>query len=164
MQLQPPSDAESDASSDASANESSDTRLTQLVEWMASISTLPLKPSTLRPASADASFRRYFRVDTENNASFIAMDAPPPQENVAPFIHVAGVLGETGVSVPQVLAQDEARGFLLLSDLGSTTYLHQLNVDTAHKLYMDAIDALLQIQAHSKPGVLPEYDRELLLR
>jgi len=160
MQLQPPSGTSSDASSD----KFSDTRLVQLLDWMASISSLPLKPSTLRPASADASFRRYFRVDADDHASFIAMDAPPPQENVRPFTHVASVLGETGVSVPQVLAQDEERGFLLLSDLGSTTYLHQLNVDTAHKLYMDAIEALLQIQIHSIPGVLPEYDRELLLR
>ena len=92
------------------------------------------------------------------------MDAPPPQENVRPYIQVAHLLGETGVSVPKVLAQDVERGFLLLSDLGSTTYLHQLNLESVHKLYMDAIDALLQIQVHSQPGILPEYDRELLLR
>ena len=142
----------------------SDIRLEELQEWMANITSLPLKPHTLRPASADASFRRYFRVDATDNLSFIAMDAPPPQENISPFIHVAGVLRETGVSVPQVLAQDDERGFMLLSDLGSTTYLHQLTLDTAHKLYMDAISALVRIQTHSRPGVLPEYDRELLLR
>jgi aminoglycoside/choline kinase family phosphotransferase len=82
-------------------------------------------PSTLRPASADASFRRYFRVDTPDGGTAIVMDAPPPQED-APFVKVAGLFGETGVTVPKVLAQDAERGFLLLSDLGSTTYLSQL--------------------------------------
>jgi N-acetylmuramate 1-kinase len=74
------------------------------------------------------------------------------------------LFGRSGVSVPKVLAQDAERGFLLLSDLGSTTYLHQLNSDSAHQLYIDAIDALVLIQAQSTPGVLPEYDRALLLR
>lgn len=143
---------------------SSDTRLAELKHWLANITTSSLKPETLRPASSDASFRRYFRVDAMDGSSCIAMDAPPPQEDVRPFIHVASVLGQTGVSVPQVQAQDVERGFLLLSDLGSTTYLQQLSLDTAHKLYMDAIDALLQFQMHSQPGVLPEYDRALLLR
>jgi N-acetylmuramate 1-kinase len=142
----------------------SDDRLTQLLAWLASIPSPTLLPSSIRPASSDASFRRYFRVNSVENATFIAMDAPPPQENVSPFIHVASVLGDTGVSVPQVLAHDMERGFLLLTDLGSTTYLHQLNLDTVYKLYMDAIDALLRFQIHSKPGILPEYDRELLLR
>ena len=143
---------------------SSDDRLVQLQEWLAVAPSLPVKVQTLRPASSDASFRRYFRVDLHENGTAIAMDAPPPQENVNPFIHAANVLRDTGVSVPQVLAQDIERGFLLLSDLGSTTYLHQLSIDTAHKLYMDAIEALLLIQIHSKPGVVPEYNRELLLR
>lgn len=101
-------------------------------------------------------------VDAMDGSSYIAMDAPPPQEDVRPFIHVASVLSQSGVSVPQVWAQD--RTILLLSDLGSTTYLQQLSLDTAHKLYMDAIDALLQFQMHSQPGVLPEYDRAMLLR
>ncbi len=118
----------------------------------------------MRPASSDASFRRYFRVDGADGATFIVMDAPPPQEDVRPFIHVAELFGRSGVSVPKVLAQDVERGFLLLSDLGSTTYLHQLNTDSAHQLYLDAIDALIMIQAQSQPGQLPEYDRALLLR
>jgi aminoglycoside/choline kinase family phosphotransferase len=70
----------------------------------------------------------------------------------------------TGVTVPTILASDIEQGFLLLSDLGSTTYLKQLNPDTAHKLYLDAIEALVQLQVHSAPGQLPEYDRELLHR
>jgi len=147
-----------------SPSPSVDLRQTQLKEWLATVSAAPVLPESLRPASSDASFRRYFRVDTPDGATRIAMDAPPPQEDVRPFIHVAGVFGQTGVSVPQVLAQDVERGFLLLTDLGSTTYLHQLSHDTAHKLYLDAIDALVLIQAQSKPGVLPEYDRALLQR
>ncbi|HJV75905.1 MAG TPA: phosphotransferase [Noviherbaspirillum sp.] len=142
---------------------SPDLRLFQLKEWLASVPTKVL-PESIRPASSDASFRRYFRVDAPDGATYIAMDAPPPNEDVRPFIHVADVFGQTGVSVPKVLAQDVERGFLLLSDLGATTYLHQLNQDSAHKLYIDAIDALVLIQAQSKPEVLPEYDRALLHR
>lgn len=141
-----------------------DARLTELQQWLASLTAPQLTVTSLRPASADASFRRYFRVDGADGASYIAMDAPPPQEDVRPFVRVAGVLAETGVSVPGVLAQDVDRGFLLLTDLGSTTYLQLLNPDNAHKLYMDAIEALVLMQARSQPDVLPEYDRALLLR
>ncbi|MDB5773768.1 MAG: N-acetylmuramate 1-kinase [Burkholderiales bacterium] len=142
-----------------------DVRLTQLKQWLADLPDTPAQPESIRPASADASFRRYFRVDaSQGSDTYIVMDAPPPQENVRPFIHVAEVFGGTGASVPHILHQDVERGFLLLSDLGSTTYLNQLNQDSAHKLYTDAMDALILIQAQSKPDVLPEYDRALLLR
>jgi hypothetical protein len=141
-----------------------DERQNLIRAWLAEHDAPTLLPDTLRPASSDASFRRYFRVDATDGASYIVMDAPPPQEDVRPFIHVAEVFGNAGVSVPKVLAEDRERGFLLLTDLGSTTYLHQLNADTAHKLYTDAIDALVVLQAQSQPDVLPEYDRALLLR
>jgi aminoglycoside/choline kinase family phosphotransferase len=141
-----------------------DLRLVQLQQWLATLTSPAVQPESMRPASSDASFRRYFRVDGAAGATYIAMDAPPPQEDVRPFIHVAEVFGRSGVSVPQVVAQDVERGFLLLSDLGSTTYLHQLNPDSAHQLYLDAIEALVLIQAHSQPDALPEYDRALLLR
>lgn len=146
------------------SDSSSDPRLTALQTWLASVTSYELQLSSLRPASSDASFRRYFRIDGTDGNSYIVMDAPPPQEDVRPFIHVAEVFGASGVSVPSILAQDIESGFLLLSDLGSTTYLQLLNPDTAHKLYIDAIDALVQIQVHSAPAVLPEYDRALLLR
>jgi aminoglycoside/choline kinase family phosphotransferase len=141
-----------------------DPRLEQASQWLARLTAPALRCDTLRPASADASFRRYFRVDGTDGDTYILMDAPPPQEDVKPFIHVAEVFGKTGVSVPKVLAQDAERGFLLLTDLGATTYLKLLNSDTAHKLYVDAIDALVLLQAQSQPEVLPEYDRALLLR
>jgi aminoglycoside/choline kinase family phosphotransferase len=141
-----------------------DLRQTQIVEWLTTLSATPTLPATLRPASADASFRRYFRLDAADGKTLIVMDAPPPQEDVKPFIDIAGLFAGIGLSVPEILAQDVERGFLLLSDLGSTTYLQQLNDDTAPKLYMDAIDALVLLQTKSQPGVLPEYDRAFLLR
>lgn len=141
-----------------------DPRLQELGLWLATLTAPSLNLTSLRPASADASFRRYFRIEDSGGQSYIAMDAPPPHEDVKPFIQVADLFGSTGVSVPQILAQDSERGFLLLSDLGSTTYLQCLNPDNAHKLYIDAIDALVQIQLHSQAEVLPEYDRALLLR
>ncbi|MDB5767403.1 MAG: putative phosphotransferase [Collimonas fungivorans] len=146
-----------------------DLRQTQIVEWLTALSAVPTLPATLRPASADASFRRYFRLDTAgpgtvDGKTLIVMDAPPPQEDVRPFIEIAGLFAGIGLSVPVILAQDVERGFLLLSDLGSTTYLQQLNDDSAPKLYMDAIDALVLLQTKSQPDVLPEYDRAFLLR
>jgi aminoglycoside/choline kinase family phosphotransferase len=147
-----------------SVNIPSDIRLSEVKQWLATQPELKVSPETIRPASSDASFRRYFRVDGEDGNTYIVMDAPPPQEDVRPFIHVAEVFGESGASVPKILARDVERGYLLLSDLGNTTYLHQLNHDTAHKLYLDAIESLVLIQAQSKPGVLPEYDRALLHR
>jgi N-acetylmuramate 1-kinase len=145
-------------------NNADDYRLSLIKEWLPTLTSFSVLTDTLRPASADASFRRYFRVDLTNGESLIVMDAPPPQEDVRPFLHVADVFGKTGISMPQILAQDVDRGFLLLSDLGNTTYLHQLSNDTAHKLYIDAIEALVLLQTQSKPDVLPEYDRPLLQR
>lgn len=141
-----------------------DPRLAQLADWLSTLDAPVTRPDTLRAASADASFRRYFRVDAADGGTLIVMDAPPPQEDVRPFVQVAQLFGATGVTVPQVLAQDIEHGFLLLSDLGNTTYLKQLNADTAHKLYIDAIEALVLLQAQSRPGKLPAYDRELLQR
>jgi aminoglycoside/choline kinase family phosphotransferase len=124
---------------------------------------LPDTPHSIAPASADASFRRYFRVGLEDR-TLIVMDAPPEHEDCRPFIHVAGLFGAAGVRVPRVLVQDLERGFLLLDDLGSTTYLDALNEDSADRLYRDAIDALVRIQLASRPGVLPDYDEALLMR
>jgi len=92
------------------------------------------------------------------------MDAPPAHEDCRPFTKVARLFADAGVHVPRVLAQDLQQGFLLLSDLGDTTYLSALNPATARNLYLDANDALIRIQQASRPGVLPEYDRPLLLR
>ena len=147
-----------------SLQKASDSRLLQLKQWLSTLSFPAIQLDSIRPASADASFRRYFRGDAADGATYIVMDAPPAQEDVIPFIHVAEVFGKTGASVPEIVAQDTEQGLLLLSDLGSVTYLHQLNADSVHKLYMDAIDSLILIQTQSQPDVLPEYDRAMLLR
>lgn len=142
-------------------------RLQDLHLWLSNIANPKLDLSSIRPASADASFRRYFRIDGEAEGtkySFIVMDAPQPQEDVKPFIQVAQLFKQINLTVPEVLAQDTEQGFLLLTDLGTTMYSHVLNSDTAHKLYMDAIDSLVLLQTQSQPDVLPEYDREFLKR
>ena len=114
-------------------------------------------------ASADASFRRYFRVHLADK-TLIAMDAPPAHENCEPFVRIATLFGATGMHVPEVIAQDLVQGFLLLTDLGDVTYLSQLNETTAPALYHDANMALIKMQLASKPGVLPNYDEALLTR
>ena len=123
---------------------------------------------TLTTASADASFRRYFRVhlggDYKGYKTLIAMDAPPPQEDCTPFVNVAKLMLDAGLNVPQVIAQDLEHGFLLLSDLGDHTYLSQLNSQNAQQLYGDATDALIKLQLASKPDTLPLYDQALLTR
>lgn len=137
-------------------------RLQALTEWLRQQTTAALQLDSLRAASADASFRRYYRIDTEDGGSVIAMDAPPPQENVRPFMQVAALFESLHLTVPHILAADVEQGFLLLSDLGNTTYLHALNHDSAHQLYMDAIDSLILMQTQSQPDILPEYDRAFL--
>jgi len=136
-------------------------RLQALQDWAAR--QLGSDSLDIAPASADASFRRYFRV-TAKGRDYIVMDAPPAHEDCRPFIAVARLLADAGVHVPQVLAQDLDQGFLLLTDLGNTTYLSALNENTARDLYLASNDALVRIQQASRPGVLPEYDRALLTR
>jgi aminoglycoside/choline kinase family phosphotransferase len=134
-----------------------------LRKWLAT--TLGSGDFSIAPASDDASFRRYFRIRRgEAQPSLVAMDAPPGRENCAPFVHVARLFAATGVHVPTIHAQDLEQGFLLLSDLGTTTYLDALDEHNAGTLYEDALDALLRIQRASRPGLLPDYDRELLER
>lgn len=135
--------------------------------WLSQQDQFSLQLDSMRPASADASFRRYFRIDVTDHAhgnSLIVMDAPPPKENVRPFMQIAELFDRLHLTVPKVLAADQEQGFLLLTDLGSNMYLHALNHDTAHQLYMDAIDSLILLQTQSQAGVLPEYDRAFLLQ
>ena len=136
-------------------------RKVQLEHWLKE--TLISQPFTLTTASADASFRRYFRVHVEGN-TLIAMDAPPPQEDCRPFVKVAKMLVDAGLNAPKVIAQDLSNGFLLLSDLGDDTYLQHLNNDTAQMLYLDATNALIKMQLASKSHDLPPYDEALLTR
>ncbi len=136
--------------------------------WLAAVSTPHgLRAESVRLASADASFRRYFRVDRVAGGTVIVMDAPPEKENSRPFVDVAAWLRGSGVRVPQVLAWDEALGFMLLTDLGDQTLLTALNPerpDDALPWFKDATAALLTWQTQSRPTALPPYDEALLQR
>jgi aminoglycoside/choline kinase family phosphotransferase len=136
-------------------------RLEQLKRWLES--ELDFNEYTLNPASADASFRRYFRV-VHQGESFIVMDAPPEKEDSRPFISVSRMFFDVGLNVPAVIDDDLEQGFLLLSDLGSRPYLDELNSETVERLYGDALSALATIQTCIPAnGGLPLYDRTLLL-
>ena len=138
------------------------------ISWLEALAqTHGLVPSSLRVASADASFRRYLRVDTQAGASLIVMDAPPDKENCEPFVKVAKLMQLAGLKAPEVLAWHEAQGFMLLTDLGDQTMMSAIDVKNPqanHALYMQAVDALIAWQLSSKAGVLPPYDQALLNR
>jgi aminoglycoside/choline kinase family phosphotransferase len=141
-----------------------DLRLEQLEQWLTRL--FGARDFSIAPASADASFRRYFRVSRQGQ-TWIAMDAPPGKEDMGPYIRVSAMLADVGVNAPRVLHQDEAQGFLLNTDLGSRTYLAELDAGgDAQRLYSDAIEALVAIQARARQHAktLPSYDDALLRR
>ena len=143
-----------------------DNRKQLLETWLKSV--VPTHAFTLTTASADASFRRYFRVHLQTeylgHPTLIVMDAPPPQEDCTPFVNVAKLFGEAGLNVPSVLSQDLVQGFLLLNDLGDVTYLTALNFDNAATMYSDATTALIKLQLATQKEMLPNYDAALLTR
>ena len=151
---------------------STDERFEALRTWLAAHLPAPLRE--IAPASNDASFRRYFRISLAQTvavpdrdaqvATLIVVDAPPPQEDCRPYIAVARLLRDSGVHAPAVLASDLERGFLLVTDLGTRTYLDALDEASAPKLYGEACAALLRLQCASREGVLPPYDETLLRR
>jgi N-acetylmuramate 1-kinase len=134
-------------------------RLTQLTRWLDSLSENTY--IDLKPASADASFRQYFRVtNNKDNKTYIVMDAPPEKEDCHPFLLVTDLIRGVGVNAPDVISMDIHQGFLLLDDLGSKPYLDYLDENNADKLYIDAIDALVKMQTID--GMLPAYDEQRL--
>lgn len=148
-----------------------DSRRAAFEQWLAALVLAHgLKPDTLRPASSDASFRRYLRIDG-TASSYIVMDAPPEQEDVRPFVHVAGLIHAASLHAPQVLAQDATNGFLLLSDLGSRLYLAELKsavaaADSAgvDRLMRAAMSTLVTWQQRVDASSLPAYNDILLRR
>lgn len=148
---------------------STDARLELLTAWLhGHANRYALDLSTLVPASSDASFRRYFRVagkDAEDagTGTLIAVDAPPP-EKCREFVQIAQLLSAAGVYVPRVLEVDFELGLMLVTDLGTTSYLSVLNPDTARPLMRDALDALIRWQLASQPDVLPPFDEAFLRR
>ena len=158
-------------------------RASAFASWLLSVAAdHPLILESVRLASADASFRRYFRVDRaldsflgSSASSYIIMDAPPDKEDCAPFVKVAGLMAAAGLQVPRVLAWNEQLGFMLLSDLGTQTMMEVISPPLGAlaiaqptaldmQLYGHATDALIRWQLASKPGVLPAYDEALLSR
>lgn len=139
-----------------------DVRRAALEEWLHR--ALGGASFSLTPASEDASFRRYFRATLDDGATRIVMDAPPDKEDCRRFVRIAGMLTAAGLHAPRVLARDLEQGFLLLSDLGTRTYLNELRADNAAALFADATDALVRWQLATRPGELPRYDEVLLRR
>ena len=136
-------------------------RLEQLKNWLDN--ELNFSEYTLRPASADASFRRYFRV-LHAGVSYVVMDAPPEKEDSQSFVTISKMFFDLGLNVPEVIDESLQQGFLLLSDLGSAPYLEVLNEETVERLYGDALGALATLQACTpRQASLPSYDRTLLL-
>ncbi len=137
-----------------------DQRLSTIKSWLSDV--LNSEDFTITPASSDASFRRYFRV-SQAELTWIVMDAPPSQEDIAPFIKVSQFLNSQSLHVPNIIAQNSEMGLLLLSDLGTQPYLDMLNKHSADNLYRDAIDSLIKIQCSDPTGIdLPRYDSKLL--
>jgi aminoglycoside/choline kinase family phosphotransferase len=150
--------------------DASDSRLAALTRWV--VEDLGFADGRIEPASADASFRRYFRV-TRGADTYIVMDAPPDKENVVPFVRVAQALAGMNLNVPIVLARDEPQGFLFLSDLGTRLYLDELEAmdgpkakGAVDRLYDEALKALVTLQTAGGAAAreLPAYDHALLLR
>lgn len=144
-------------------------RLEKIQHWLQSQG---IKDYHIAPASADASFRRYFRISLRDGGypgvegkTLIVMDAPPEKEDCEPFIYMAKLLEDMGLHVPHLLNSDLQQGFLLLSDLGSEQYLPHLNTDSVDRLYGDAMEALLCMQRSQDSRIksLPPYDRKLLM-
>ena len=138
-----------------------DERISLLKQWIATLPPeLALRTTEMAPASSDASFRRYFRLSAGDTTA-IVMDAPPPHEDCRPFVDVDARLAGVGLNVPRILASDLERGFLLLSDLGPTTYYDRIvqGIDDSalQRLYRDAVAALVTLQGASHQG-LPVYD------
>jgi len=117
----------------------------------------------LARASTDAGFRSYWRT-LGAEPSRIVMDSPPDKEDVRPWLRIRAMLESAGVRVPQLLAEDDDNGFLLLEDLGPDTYLHVLHADNADALFDDAVTQLLRVQSVPVPDDFPAYDEALLLR
>ena len=139
-----------------------DARRAAVERWVAE--QLPGARFSLEPASEDASFRRYWRARVADGRTYVVMDAPPDKEDCRPFVHVGGLLRAAGVNAPEIFAQDLASGFLLLGDLGNTTYLQAINAQNAPGLFSDATDTLIRWQLATRPGELPPYDEALLRR
>lgn len=142
-----------------------DLRLEEIKKWLSLFAEkYALQESTFSVASADASFRRYFRIGSKSGTTYIVMDAPPAHEAIAPYLKVQGLMRQAGVHVPVIFEKEEKAGFILMSDLGTKTYLDVLNAQNASDLMERAVEELLLWQKATQPNVLPPYDETVLRR
>ncbi|MEI6353387.1 MAG: phosphotransferase [Methylococcus sp.] len=141
----------------------SDDRYQLMMQWLETDLGLAIK--TIQPASTDASFRRYFRAEI-GHQSYIVMDAPPPEEDVRPFIRIQGFLAQAGLKTPAIEASHPDQGFLLLGDLGQVSFLDALDEDSVDLLYESAMKSLLALTTRASilESGLPPYDEALLRR
>jgi len=136
-------------------------RYSRMSEWV--IRDLGLAEIKITPLAADAGLRRYFRISPENRPTLVLMDAPIEHNDIKRFRYVAELIQSSGINSPEIISENTAEGFLILTDLGDTTYLKALNVNTADRLFDEATDALVKWQLASNPTGLPEYTEKILL-
>lgn len=122
------------------------------------------RDAAIEPLPGDASFRRYFRV-RRGEQSALVMDAPPPQEDTEPFLRAARWLDANGMRAPRILAEDAARGLILLEDFGTARMRDYLDAHPAHEeeVYKAAIDALVTLR-QLPPGPFLDYSMSEYLR
>tara|TARA_A100000164_G_C21912945_1_gene776633 strand:+ start:278 stop:1270 length:993 start_codon:yes stop_codon:yes gene_type:complete len=148
--------------------ENNESRIKEIIAWLSKLGEIETLPKTLRLASSDASFRKYFRVNKKENGSLIIMDAPPEKESIQSFIKVTEIFEKIGLNVPKIFEKNLNKGFLLLTDFGKNNFHDSLNKQNFYRLYLNAIDILIKLQLSSKKNILPEYSKsyffeELLL-
>ncbi|MFV1997784.1 MAG: aminoglycoside phosphotransferase family protein [Acidiferrobacterales bacterium] len=137
-------------------------RQAQLQNWLTTV--FGSRVVDFRPASNDASFRRYFRLNVGSD-TYVVMDAPPDKEDTTPFLRIARRFYDIGLNVPRIVETDTENGFLVMTDLGTEDYLSNLKHETVERFYGDALDALVVLQTATlvEPDFLPDYS-EVLLR
>ena len=136
-------------------------RYSRMSDWV--IRDLGLSEIKIDPLAADAGLRRYFRISPENRPTYVLMDAPVEHNDIKQFKHVSELIQRSGINSPEIISENTTEGFLILSDLGDTTYLKALNTNTADGLFDEATDALVKWQSASTPTALPEYTEKILL-
>ena len=136
-------------------------RYSRMRDWL--IRDLDLADIKIVPLAADAGLRRYFRISPENRPTYVLMDAPTEHNDIKQFKYVAELIQSSGINSPEIISENAAEGFLILSDFGDTTYLKALDTNTADRLFDEAMDALVKWQVASNPTALPEYTEKILL-
>jgi N-acetylmuramate 1-kinase len=124
------------------------------------LDTTPYKEYKITIASADASFRKYYRL-TNADKTFLLMDSSLEKDSLAPFIDVTSRLLDVNVNAPKILEKNLQNGFLIIEDFGNTHYLNVLDANNYKTLYSKAIDTIITMQDADTKN-LPIYDKAFL--